>query len=828
MPFSGPLSTSLKPGRKNSIFPRRYRPHYYIVEEDDAIKAYDEAGYLPLTNLVLETRPCERRKGPICRYCNFFRGDGGGVAKRPFVQFEGAAGPSPALANSAGQASAAVAVAVRSFFPETFLFQLEGLGGDGEVDLKQKMPDTITRWVGSAFCSNLKSGFGLSETASITTFKPFFAEINVPFSVKRGELLRLKVSVFNFLSTDLSVLVELAPSKDFSVDGGAPRSHAICVRADRPSVVEFPLQFSSLGDVDIMATVRAGGNACGKPNTVQASDALRRSLLVKPEGFPQEEVSTAFVCRPKGTPAATVVTFPLQLLPTLVRDSQRAWISVVGDLLAPSSANLERLVRVPTGCGEQNMIGFVPNIFVRRYLEEVKLITDALRIRTTNNMRTGYQRELRFRRREGSYSAFPERTPKIRNGSLWLTAYVVRSYAAASRYIAIDAKDLDISTRWIAGRQEATGEFSPHGALFHREMRGGVGRGGNEALTAYVVLALMEAGGQQAVVKRGLDFLVKTSVFSTLYAEVLVAHALVQSGRTEGATRLAALLKKGVRRGGQLHWEGDRSSVHGGSRAVDVEMTSYMVLSLLKVGGRANLGEAALAIKWVNTQRNSVGGFVSTQDTVVALAALTEFAVATYSPKMSVDVTASAQGGFSERISVTASTRLLTRQRRIPDPLKLPNSVKFEVAGEGCAVVQSLFRYNTKTAFPDPSFNLKANIIKKSSTCSTFTLSICASFKKPNTESNMAIIEIEMISGFVTVDKSLRDVEKEGVIQRWEFKEGKASLYFDEFTTTEVCFSVRFTQAVAVEKLKPAVVRIYDYYAVEDRFEVEYGPPCKT
>ena len=46
-------------------------------------------------------------------------------------------------------------------------------------------------------------------------------------------------------------------------------------------------------------------------------------------------------------------------------------------------------MRVPTGCGEQNMIGFVPNILVRRYLKEVKLLTESLRDRTTANMLTG-------------------------------------------------------------------------------------------------------------------------------------------------------------------------------------------------------------------------------------------------------------------------------------------------------------------------------------------------------------------------------------------------------------------------------------------------------
>ena len=31
--------------------------------------------------------------------------------------------------------------------------------------------------------------------------------------------------------------------------------------------------------------------------------------------------------------------------------------------------NLGHLIRVPYGCGEQNMINFVPNIYVMRYLK---------------------------------------------------------------------------------------------------------------------------------------------------------------------------------------------------------------------------------------------------------------------------------------------------------------------------------------------------------------------------------------------------------------------------------------------------------------------------
>ena len=42
-------------------------------------------------------------------------------------------------------------------------------------------------------------------------------------------------------------------------------------------------------------------------------------------------------------------------------------------------------------------------------------------------------------------------------------------------------------------------------------------------------------------------------------------------------------------------------------------MTAYMVLSLLQLSGKGYLEEAARAVRWINTQRNSHGGFHSTQ-----------------------------------------------------------------------------------------------------------------------------------------------------------------------------------------------------------------------
>lgn len=51
-----------------------------------------------------------------------------------------------------------------------------------------------------------------------------------------------------------------------------------------------------------------------------------------------------------------------------VQDSDHVEISAVGDILGPSIKNLDRLIKMPRGCGEQNMLNFVPNIVILDYL----------------------------------------------------------------------------------------------------------------------------------------------------------------------------------------------------------------------------------------------------------------------------------------------------------------------------------------------------------------------------------------------------------------------------------------------------------------------------
>jgi len=67
------------------------------------------------------------------------------------------------------------------------------------------------------------------------------------------------------------------------------------------------------------------------------------------------------------------------------------WLSACyeGDLLGPSVNGLDKLVKMPYGCGEQNMLNFAPNIYIMKYLETAQQLTDDISDKSQRYMMAG-------------------------------------------------------------------------------------------------------------------------------------------------------------------------------------------------------------------------------------------------------------------------------------------------------------------------------------------------------------------------------------------------------------------------------------------------------
>lgn len=63
------------------------------------------------------------------------------------------------------------------------------------------------------------------------------------------------------------------------------------------------------------------------------------------------------------------------------------WIP--GDIMGTALKNLDSLVQMPKGCGEQNMLLFAPIIYVLQYLQKTGMLTEEIKSQAVDFLRLG-------------------------------------------------------------------------------------------------------------------------------------------------------------------------------------------------------------------------------------------------------------------------------------------------------------------------------------------------------------------------------------------------------------------------------------------------------
>ncbi|XP_008546856.1 alpha-2-macroglobulin-like protein 1 isoform X1 [Microplitis demolitor] len=853
-----------------------------VVNYVDAMQAFDDFGVIVMSDLILESRPCPQNSQwwPMNPLESIEMGHRSmdepdriwGNMKMPqafpLLNF-GVIEPTLTGSNAdVGYIDQLPGVSPRSYFPETWLWELVTTGKDGKAVIKRTLPDTITNWMAHTICISSSYGLGIAPVTKLTAFQPFFLDYSLPYSVKRGELLRMKVSLFNYMQYSLPVKIHLieAPGFELHLPTTSPVGE-YCVAPRKSIVHEYVLIPRVIGEINITVSaavdLSANQTTCASEDKkikteIFTQDTIIKPILVLPEGFPIETTQSAFVC-PKDFNDDSSITWNLSLPvdpENFIADSARAYVSLIGDLLGPALENLDNLVRLPFGCGEQNLILFVPNIHVINYLDATTNrgvdgpANPQLRQKAIRNMEKGYQRELNYRHPDGSYSAFGPQSSESTElgGSMWLTAFVVKSYAQARRYIHIDDRDLKLSVKWIYRKQLENGCFPVIGRIFHKDMKGGLQDDDSStdyaaALTAYVLVALVESVGSSAgknslppsIIDNAVNCLEKVMTKNLkeggdLYTVAVGTYALALLEHPSANKSMNLLLDRSTRLHDLLWWE-DKTKTS--SRGLSIEMTAYAVLSLVKLAGESNMALAHRAIRWMAKQRNAEGGFTSTQDTVIGLEALAKYATAMAVTNATTDLSILVTAGDVDRI-----IRMHDENRRvlvqIPLPV-FPTLVEVFVEGEGCVLVQTNLKYNVAQVTGSQAFDLSVTskpVGSSSDECSMQKINVCARYKMADEESNMALLEIKMISGYVAYKTTLHALLEDSPVTRVErFDEepdGSISIYFDKLTAETTCISFLVWRENIVEKTEPANVKLYDYYRQELMITQSYNFVCCT
>ncbi|XP_062827451.1 ovostatin [Anolis carolinensis] len=753
-----------------------------------------------------------------------------------------ASGPVPPPASGDALGANVLVETVRKFFPDTWIWDQVPINSTGQVELSYVVPDTITEWKADAFCVAREAGFGIAVPTTLIAFQPFFADMTFPYSIIRGEDFLLKANAFNYQERCVQVRFSLAESPDFEAHLLSPEgadNRCVCSNERKTSI--WKIIPKKLGNVVFTITAEAPQNSgiCDNGTSGGLSmgwkDILIKTLLVEPEGVEREVSQSSFICTKKGTPTNELVS--LKLPENLVEESARASFSCIGDLMGTAMRNLHQLLQMPHGCGEQNMALFAPNIYILDYLNATGQLTAEIESRATGYLVSGYQQQLLYKHYDGSYSAFGSRDQE---GNTWLTAFVYKCFARASLRIFIDVNVQTQTLIWLSSKQKSDGCFQDVGKLFNNALKGGVDN--SLSMSAYVTSALLESGlpTSHPVVRNAL-YCLETRLEQgglTVHAQAILAYAFGLAGNKPNLDILLDKLNKSATRvGGSLYWERDDKpptewspSFYPRASSAEVETAAYVLMALLTRTNptSAQITTASQIVTWITKQQNPYGGFSSTQDTVVAIQALARFAQLTYSKNGQNTVKINSNKPFEKVFQVDSTNCLLLQQTSLPD---VPGEYAVTVNGNGCVFVQTTLRYNI--ILPQKSSGFSISVQTANASCSDnvqkkFTISITASYTGKRNTSNMAIVDVKMLTGCVPDQSSLQKLRDDRVVMKVETKENHVICYLDELSYKATSFSFVIVQDLSVSNLKPAPVRVYDYYEIDETGVAEYKFPCNA
>jgi len=352
-----------------------------------------------------------------------------------------------------------------------------------------------------------------------------------------------------------------------------------------------------------------GFKACG------LGDAFTQKIKIAPKGFP---VQTSFA----GQETEKEYEFEIK---KLVNGSLKASFSAYPNVVSDLMKGVEGILQEPYGCFEQTSCTAYPNAMVLDYMKNTDSKDNKTLARATDLLDRGYKRLTTFETKEKGYEWFGANP--AHEG---LTAYGIMEFMDMKKAGQnIDQAMLDRTAKWLLSKKDGNGGFKREQHAYHD-----FGRISEEILNGYIVYALAEAGYTDIEKEFNTSFKKAMETKDPYLLAMMANAAYSMKIKAKGDEALAALINKQAKDGsftGSSH-----SITYSQGNSLTIETTALSIMAMLKAPAKA---ASALnnSIQYLTSTRSGSGVFSSTQGTILALKALTEFAK--YSKKTTEDGT---------------------------------------------------------------------------------------------------------------------------------------------------------------------------------------------
>ncbi len=591
----------------------------------------------------------------------------------------------------------------------------------------------------------------------------------------------------------------------------------------RTSVVYMPIVAQRLGNINV--TVMA--------KTQVAKDIVTKTLHVEADGIPQYTHTSvvldlsqgAYLIKYLETNVTESPIIPYRQERRYIFGSNKAKISVVGDVVGPSfptmPMNASSMLRKPFDCAEQNMFNFAVNIYTLLYLRLTGQRRSDLEKQAFKYLNIQYQRQLSYKNSDGSFRAFRWNNKP----SVWMTAFCARILHKATfqeweNYLFIDPNIIQDSIAWLLKYQTQDGAFvetsiNPHNRRMnltskihndHSNLR-------NISLTAHVLITLAEvrdlrgdvgakASTARTSAQRYLERMLHIIMnYDDPYELSIVTYALNLVNSVEAEEAFNLLDQKMREVSGMRYWGKDpiqppKTQIENNRPFLlprlpnkydssNIETTAFGLL--VHIAKQAVIQKEI--VEWLNNQRLYDAGWASTQDTVIALQALIEYAVQSRLREVTditITIEAPSSRNFSEIIHIGEENLSQLQEFDIPNPF---GAVIVKAQGSGLAIVQLDVQYNVDWPHlqiqpPVRAFDLDVSATFTGRNSSHITFRSCQRwvYLQESSMSGMAVLEVTIPTGYVIQQQELDVIVKSSPLRNLEearFYDRKVVFYFD-------------------------------------------------
>uniref|UniRef100_A0A672GY97 Anaphylatoxin-like domain-containing protein n=1 Tax=Salarias fasciatus TaxID=181472 RepID=A0A672GY97_SALFA len=653
----------------------------------------------------------------------------------------------------------------RSSFPESWLWTDVDLpacpaGGPKLTSVEKSfpLPDSFTTWQFTGISLSRTHGICVGEPLEVIVQKEFFIDLRLPYSAVRGELLEIKAILHNYSPDAITVRVDLMETQHVCSAAFKHGPYRQEVNVGPQTTLSVPFIIVPMREGEVQIEVKAA------VKDSSLSDGIMKWLRVV-----VRDTDTSSFSSPQSPPQNSGhLFFQKVIFETLVE-------SVV------SGKQMGALIYQPSGPGEPNMIHMTYPVSATIYLDRTnqwEAVGFHKRDEALKYIKTGYYRELTYRKKDGSFVSWANRP-----SSSWLTAYVAKVFTMAHSLVAVQEEVICDAIKYlILNTQQPDGMFREVGTVLHAEMTGDVKGSDTEAsMTAFKLIAMQESRPLCAATVNSLSGSIDKAVsylerrldsLTNPYAVAMTSYALANEGKLNREV-LYSFVSPGVFTGHQY----------------TLEATAYALLALVKTRVSTTKLPLLFVLSGLSlfTHRLRLtfsSSLFSLQATLMVYQALSEYWINAEKPEYHLNVDIFMPGK--------------------------PKPYKFNVNRENHHLTRTLKMVSVYYALPQ----------EKQSDCQRFNMSV-------------ELIPGNLLLSIKTAEMCVCTQLSQGrayTIAKYEMntvlsERGSLIIYLDKVShirPEEISFRVRQTLKVGV--LQPAAVSVYEYYNAETKCVKLYHP----